>query len=379
MTRFALTGARLFDGDAIVDGHAVIVDRDRIEAVVPEADVPADMVRRDVEGLLAPGFIDVQVNGGGGALLNTDRSVEAIARIGAAHRRFGTTGFLPTLITDSRDHMKEVVAAAEAAVAAGVPGLLGLHLEGPFINPARKGAHPAEFIRPLDEDDIALLCGFRAGRLLVTLAPEMVPAAALGRLADAGVIISAGHTAASYDVAREARRAGVRGYTHLFNAMPPLSGREPGPVGAALDDPECWCGLIVDGQHVAMANLRVAIAAHGWRRMMLVTDAMSSVGSGLEHFDLLGRTVTRKDGRLTLSDGTLAGSDLDMATAVRNAVDHLALPVEAALAMASREPAAFLGLDRNYGRIAPGYRASLVLLDEGLDVTETWIDGVPSG
>jgi N-acetylglucosamine-6-phosphate deacetylase len=375
MSATALVGARVFDGTRLIEGHAVIIDGAIVKAVVPDRDVPAAAGVRHVEGLIAPGFIDVQVNGGGGVLFNDRRSVEGIAAIGAAHRRFGTTGFLPTLISDSPEHMAEAVAATAAALAAHVPGVLGIHLEGPFLNAERKGVHDPRFMRPMGEADVALVTSLRGGKTLITLAPEKVPAETVARLANAGVVISAGHTKADYDTIRAARAAGLTGFTHLFNAMPPLAGREPGPVGAALDDPDAWCGIIVDLHHVSVPSLRVAINARGWERTMLVTDAMPSVGSKLDHFELLGRTVTRKDGMLTTADGTLAGSDLDMASAVRNTIRHLGLPLEAALHMASRAPAEFLGLGGELGRIAPGYRASLVLLDDDLEVVETWIDG----
>ncbi len=373
----ALTGARIFDGTRLVEGQAVLIDGSRIAGVVPTGDLPSGAERRRVEGLLAPGFIDCQVNGGGGVLFNAETSAKGIAAIGAAHRRYGTTGFLPTLITDARDRMGAALAATEAAIAAKTPGVLGVHLEGPFLNPERKGVHDPRFMRAIDADDMALITSARAGRILMTVAPEKVPAATIAALAGAGIILSAGHTAASYDTVRAAQAAGLTGFTHLFNAMPPLAGRDPGPVGAALDDGAAWCGLIVDGQHVSAASLRIAIAAHGWQRMMLVTDAMPSVGSDAAAFNLLGRTVSRKDGKLTTADGTLAGSDLDMASAVRNTV-ALGLSLEAALHMASRAPAEFLRLGDQLGRIAAGYRASLVLLGDDLHVAGTWIDGVPA-
>jgi N-acetylglucosamine-6-phosphate deacetylase len=373
---FALTGARVFDGARLVDGCAVVIDDGRVAAVVPQADVPAGIGRREIAGLLAPGFIDVQVNGGGGVLFNDVTTADGIRTIGVAHRRFGTVGFLPTLITDAREKLGAALRATEAAIAANVPGVLGVHLEGPFLNPERKGVHEPRFMRPIDDEDIALIESARAGRIMMTVAPEKVPAATIRRLATAGVVLSAGHTAAPLETIRVARAAGLTGFTHLFNAMPPLAGRDPGPVGAALDDPEAWCGLIVDMHHVSATSLRIAIAARGWQRMMLVTDAMPSVGSPEGSFMLLGREISRRDGRLTTTDGTLAGSDLDMATAVRNTVAALGLPLEAALHMASGAPAAYLGLEAELGRIAPGYRASLVLLDDDLVVTETWIDGV---
>ncbi len=375
MTMLALSGAPIFDGTRLRDGEAVLIDGGRIADIVAASDVPADAERHDVEGLIAPGFIDVQVNGGGGVLFNDARTVGGIAAIGAAHRRFGTTGFLPTLITDTREAMAEAVAAVRDGLIAGVPGLLGIHLEGPFLNPERKGVHQPKFMRAIEDEDVGLVTSAGKGKTLVTLAPEMVSTQMIARLASAGIIISAGHTKASYETIRAARAAGLTGFTHLFNAMPPLAGREPGPVGAALDDAQCWCGLIVDLYHVSAPSLRIAIAAKGWERMMLVTDAMSSVGSDLKSFVLHGRTVRREGGCLTTEEGTIAGSDLDMASAVRNTVDGLGLPLEAALHMASRAPAEFLGLGGELGRIAPGYRASLVLLDDDLNVRETWVDG----
>jgi N-acetylglucosamine-6-phosphate deacetylase len=372
---FALLGARIFDGDRMLDGHAVVIDGERIVGLPPVEDLGAGIATQRVEGLLAPGFIDTQVNGGGGVLFNDERSVAGIRAIGAAHRPYGTTGFLPTFITDTRERMAEAFRAAADALRERVPGTLGIHLEGPFINPARKGVHDPSHMRRIDKDDHAIMTSLTAGRTLVTVAPEWTGIAAVERLAAAGVIVSAGHTAADSETIIAACRHGLRGFTHLFNAMPPLAGRDPGPVGAALDSRDTWCGLIVDGYHVSDAALRVAIAAKGSETMMLVTDAMSSVGSDLSSFDLMGRTVYRRNGKLATADGTLAGSDLDMASAVRNTVERLGLPLTTALRMASRTPAAFLRLDHALGRIAVGYQASLVLLDDALHVRRTWIDG----
>jgi N-acetylglucosamine-6-phosphate deacetylase len=302
--------------------------------------------------------------------------VDGIRAIGAAHRRFGTTGFLPTFITDRRERMAAAMDAAWQALAAGVPGMLGIHLEGPFINPVRKGVHDPAHMRPMEDVDMRIMTSLGSGRTVVTLAPEMVAPARIAELTEAGIIVSAGHTAATYETLQEASRHGLRGFTHLFNAMPPLASREPGPVGAALDERETWCGIIVDLHHVSTPALRIAIAAKGTDRMMLVTDAMPLIGSDLDRFELMGRTILRHEGRLTTEDGTLAGADLDMASAVRNTVEHLRVDLPTALAMASLVPAAFLRLDDQLGRIAPGYRANLVLLDEKLHVQSTWIEGI---
>ena len=371
----ALTGARVFDGAHILEGRAVVIGNGRILAVPQERDLGADVERRRIEGLLAPGFVDVQVNGGGGVLFNDVRNVDGLRTLAAAHRAYGTTGLLPTFITDTRERMAEAMDAMRDALAARVPGVLGIHVEGPFINPERKGVHNPAYMRPMEEEDIEILTSLKEGRTLVTLAPERTGMDAVARLSSAGVLVCAGHTAGDYATIMEACRHGLRGFTHLYNAMPPLAGRDPGPVGAALDSRDTWCGLIVDGHHVSDAALRIAIAAKGAERMMLVTDAMSVTGTDLAGFELHGRRIYRKDGRLTTEDGTLAGSDLDMAGAVRNTVQRLGLSLPDALRMASLHPAAFLRLDHELGRIAPGYRASLVLLDEDLQVRDTWIDG----
>jgi N-acetylglucosamine-6-phosphate deacetylase len=374
MSRFVLAPERLFDGETIRAGAVVLVDGGRIAAVGANADMPSEVERIPVGGLLAPGFIDVQVNGGGGVLLNDAPSLATMAAIARAHRRFGTTGLLPTLITDTRERMAAALAASDTAVRAAIPGVLGVHIEGPFLNPARKGVHDPALMRTPEEEDFALLAEARPGATLVTLAPEMVGPAAVARLVSAGVKVSAGHTGADAQTLEAARASGLTGYTHLFNAMPPLGGRAPGPVGAALSERETFCGLIVDFHHVSIEAMKTAIAAKGFSRVMLVTDSMSTIGTDVDGFVLQGRKIVRGGGRLTTEDGTLAGSDLDMASAVRNVVEALGLPLAQALAMASYVPATFLGLDQ-IGRIAPDLRADLVALDSALQVTGTWIAG----
>ncbi|KAB0267326.1 N-acetylglucosamine-6-phosphate deacetylase [Microvirga brassicacearum] len=371
----ALTGARIFDGTHILEGRAVILDGARIVGVPLEKDLGAGLKRQPIEGLLAPGFIDTQVNGGGGVLFNDVRTIDGIRTIASAHRAYGTTGLLPTFITDTRERMIEALEAMQDALAARVPGILGIHVEGPFINPERKGVHNPAYMRPMEDEDIAILTSLQQGRTIVTLAPEKNDMAAIARLAASGVLVCAGHTASDYATILEACSHGLRGFTHLYNAMPPLAGREPAVVGAALDSNSTWCGVIVDGHHVSDASLRIAIAAKGKERIMLVTDAMSVTGTDLTKFELHGRTIYRRDGKLTTEDGTLAGSDLDMAAAVRNAVNRLGVAVPDALRMASLYPASFLKLDHELGRIAPNYRASLVLLNDDLTVQRTWIDG----
>jgi N-acetylglucosamine-6-phosphate deacetylase len=375
----ALVHGRVLTDCSFVEGRAVLIENGRIAALIDEADVPTSAEQVDLAGLtLVPGFIDTQVNGGGDRLFNDDPSVETIAAIGAAHRKFGTTGFLPTLISDDTDKIAEAMDAAQAAIEMGVPGVLGVHIEGPFLNVARKGIHDAAKIRPISKTEIELLKRPIGGKTVLTLAPEIVAAEVIRHLADASVLVCAGHTNASAACTVEALRNGVRGFTHLFNAMSQLTAREPGVVGAALSDDNSWCGIIVDGHHVDSMVLKLAMRAAPLDRFMLVTDAMPSVG-GAKSFVLNGQPITVTGGKCTNADGTLAGSDLDMASAVRNAVKLLDLELAEAVAMASTNPAAFLSLNHELGRIAPGYCANLVLLDENIEVVETWIEGAPSG
>jgi N-acetylglucosamine-6-phosphate deacetylase len=371
----ALTNARVLLDEGFADDRAVLVEAGRIVDVVPRSQV-SGAKREDLAGAyLLPGFIDCQVNGGGGALFNDDPSVATIRTIGAAHRRFGTTAFLPTLISEDFTVIARAIKAVREAMSSHVPGVAGVHIEGPFINEARAGAHDSAKIRDLDTRDVALLSSLGTGRTLVTLAPEMTTAATLRHLAREGVVLSAGHTDGTFEEVSAALKNGVRGVTHLFNAMSPLHHREPGAAGAALADPDCWCGLIVDGQHVHPAVLKIALAAKRADRFMIVTDAMPNVGSDQDSFMLQGRRVTVKGGICVDETGTLAGSAIDMATSVRNCVEMLGLPLERAARMASTYPAEFLGLEAEMGRIAPGQRANLVALDAKLEARATWIDG----
>jgi N-acetylglucosamine-6-phosphate deacetylase len=372
----ALVNGRVLTDAGIEIGKAVLLRDGRIEAILAADALKGDVRRHDLGGgLLLPGFIDVQVNGGGGVLFNDAPSLDSIIEIGRTHRRFGTTGFLPTLISDDLETVAKAIAATDAAIAAGVPGVLGLHIEGPFLNAKRKGIHDASKFRILDDAAFALLTSLKSGRTVVTLAPEKTSPAMIARLAAAGVVVAAGHTNGGYAIIRRALDSGVSGFTHLFNAMSPLTSRAPGAVGAALEDPESWCSIIVDGRHVDPVVLKIALRAKRWERFILITDAMPSVGMAGHAFTLQGRTIRVEDGVCIDEDGTLAGSHLDMASAVRNAVSMLGLDLAQAVRMASRNPADYLGLGDRLGRIAPGYCANLVLTDEELNVAQTWIDG----
>jgi N-acetylglucosamine-6-phosphate deacetylase len=372
----AFRNGKLLTDAGIESGKSLLVRDGLIEAISGAREILGADQTIDLEGqLLAPGFIDTQVNGGGGVLFNDDPSVESIAAIGKAHRRFGTTGFLPTLISDDLHVVEQAIHAVREAIARGVPGVLGIHVEGPFLSNERRGVHDASKLRVLDGDAMQLLATPTGGVTMVTLAPERTTPAIIRALTDAGVVVSAGHTNATYDELQPALAAGVRGFTHLFNAMSQLGNREPGAVGAALAHADSWLGLIVDGYHVHAETLKIALRAKRLDRFMLVSDAMPSVGANVKEFRIQGRLITVDGDKIVDDEGRLAGAHLDMASAVRNTVNQLDVPLTDALRMASAYPAEFLKLGDRMGRIAPGQRADLVLVDEELSVLRSWIGG----
>lgn len=374
----ALTANRIFDGAEWHENAAVVFSNGRIDRIQPSASLSPEIERIDGGEIIAPGFIDLQVNGGGGVLLNEEPTVEGIATICAAHAKFGTTALLPTLITDTPDMSARTVAAGIDARNRGVRGFLGLHLEGPHLSVARKGAHDPKLIRTMEDRDLDLMlsCGRALDVLMVTIAPESVTQEQVAKLADAGVIVSLGHTEASYDVATAYAEAGIRTVTHLFNAMSPLGHREPGLVGAALDTGSLYAGLIADGIHVHPAAMGAALRAKaGPGKIFLVTDAMSTIGTDMTSFTLNGREILRKDGRLTLADGTLAGADIDMISSVRYVHRKLGVSLEEALRMASAYPAQAARIEDRKGFLKPGYDADFVVLGADLSMKSTWISG----
>lgn len=377
---YALTNGEVFDGVVFETGKAVLVDGQEIAGVVPEDGIPEGVETHDLRGwTVAPGFIDVQVNGGGGVLFNDAPSVETIRTIVDAHRRFGTTGLLPTFVTGSKQDMEAAAAAVSGYLEAGEPGVLGIHFEGPFLLPERAGVHEKRFIRPVNDVDVRTVCSLKQGVTLMTLAPEKVSAEQIAKLRDGGILVSLGHTNATYEEAMAAFDAGATCTTHLYNAMSPFSPRAPGMVGAALDRDDAWAGIIVDGYHASFAAVKLAVRAKAPRKIFLVTDAMPPVGAEEKGFRIGEHDVEVKDGRCLTRSGMLAGASLDMATAVRNLVQEVELDRGEALRMASTYAAEFLGLGGELGRIAPGYRADLVVLDDGIRVAGVVVHGVLTG
>ena len=372
----AIAADRVFDGTRVHEHAAVIVDGARIASLLPRSELPRTLpVRAMPDGAwLAPGFIDLQANGGGDVLFNDQPTLEGARAIASAHRKFGTTGLLPTLITDSTEKMRLALEVADAAVE-HEPGVLGVHLEGPYLSPERPGVHDPRRIRRPEKDDLAMLTAARNGALLVTLAPEVVPERFIAQLTAASVRVSLGHSMATYAQARAAMNEGLAGFTHLFNAMREMSSREGGPIALALESPEAWYGLIVDGAHVDWVMLRLALRGLG--HPMLVTDAMPPVGGRHPSFRLHGENIIVRDGRCVTGEGRLAGAILDMATAVRNCVGRLGVSLTDALRFASTHPAIFIGLGHRLGTLAAGYRADLVAFDpEDISVLTTWVAGI---
>jgi N-acetylglucosamine-6-phosphate deacetylase len=377
MPEVLLSNCSLFDGKQMHEDLDVVIEAGRIREILARgAPGRNDAEVVDLGGdLLAPGFIDLQVNGGGGALFNAAPTVATLQTMTAAHRAFGTTACLPTLISDDREVMRQAIAAVSAAMSDNMPGVIGIHLEGPHLNAEFRGVHDAGFMRPLDDAALQLLTSLDGGRTLLTIAPETVPAETIVALCAAGVTVFGGHSAASFEEARVALDAGMSGFTHLFNAMTPLKSREPGMVGAALDDADSYVGIIADGYHIHPATLRVAIRAKARGKVCLVTDAMPVVGAKSTSFELYGQTITASGGRCVTAAGVLAGSAIGMCDAVRNAARFGGVELGEALRMASAYPATAIGVDDAMGFVRPGYRANLVTLDADLNVTRSWIDG----
>jgi N-acetylglucosamine-6-phosphate deacetylase len=327
----------------------------------------------DYDATLVPGFIDIQVNGGNGYLFNESPTLEAIHQIGEAHQRYGVVGWLPTLITDSTEKMQQAADAVALARQQQVPGVLGIHFEGPGLSVEKKGVHNADLIRSLSDLEIDIMTRPDLGNVIVTLAPEGVEKKVITYLRDSGVKVCLGHSNVSFQKARQAIDAGASGFTHLFNAMSPLGTRDPGMVGAALSCKESYVGLILDGVHVHPVTAEFAIQLQ--ENIMLVSDAMSPVGTDLQSFRLQGETITRRGDQLTNEQGQIAGSVLNMAKAVENARLMIGLPLAKAVRLASQNPATFLGLDNQYGSLDKGRKANMVLLDDNSNVIASWIDG----
>ncbi|NVK24758.1 MAG: N-acetylglucosamine-6-phosphate deacetylase [Gammaproteobacteria bacterium] len=366
-----ITADNIFDGENLLPSATVEIIDGKIAAIHQQP--VADAIR--LPGTLSAGFIDYHVNGGGGKLFNFEPSVQTLTTMINAHAKYGTTALLPTLITDSAEVMTQVAEAVASAVESKEPGILGVHFEGPHLSLPKKGVHEANFVRPIGDTERAIFQRKDLGIKLVTLAPENVTDEDIQLLVNSGVKVSIGHSNASYERAKQAEELGASGYTHLFNAMSPFTSREPGVLGAALESENAYCGIILDGHHMHYASAKIAHQVKAKGKMLIVTDAMSTIGSDQDSFEFFGLTVKRDGDKLTTADGTLAGSALDMITAVKNAVCEMDLPLSEALNMASLYPAQYLGVDDIMGSITVGKQADLIVFNDDYQVTHTWIAG----
>ena len=372
MNEKSISVAKLFDGERFYNNCRVTINNGKILAIEPN--VPDSQV--NYQGLLVPGYIDLQVNGGGGVLFNSTPTVEGIKAIFAAHNKFGTTAMLPTFITDNVDQMALAAQAISDAINEGVTGIVGVHFEGPHLSVAKKGAHIAEYVRPISEAEWEILSRKDLGKIIVTIAPETVQADDISRMVSLGIKVCIGHTNADYKTAQQAVDAGASGFTHLYNAMSALTSREPGVVGCALLNDHTYSGLIIDGHHVDYTSCEIALKAKAQGSVFLVTDAMPPVGTEDNQFAFFDRTVYLHDGKLTSTTGELAGSVLDMATAVKNCRKFAHQSLDEALRMASLYPANYINESHHRGRLTVNHCADMVLLDDNFNVQKTWVGGV---
>lgn len=376
----AITAPRIFDGNVFLEEHCLVVRDASIEQIVP---LTSWQDERNIttlsSGTLAPGFIDLQVNGGGDVMFNASPSAKTARIIAAAHRCRGTTAILPTVISDTREIHQAAVQAVREARAAGAAGVLGIHIEGPFFAEEKRGAHAAGLLRSFTSGDLEWLSSLTDIPVMLTLAPERVATDHLRQLARSGILLCAGHTNATYAQLCAAAEAGISGVTHLYNAMSPLTSREPGVVGAALERNDLWAGIIADGHHSHPAAIRLAHRVKPAGKLVLVSDAMATVGGHSDTFEIYGESIRQDNGTLVNAQGNLAGSAIGLIDAVRYAHQSVGLPLASCLQMASLYPAAILGLQNSLGRLAPGYRADIVHFDDDFRVHNTWLAGQHAG
>ena len=372
---YALTNCKIYTGNDVLSGHAVIVDGDLIQAVCPVEQLPENVKTVDLNGAnVSPGFIDVQLNGCGGVMFNDEITADTIQIMHEANLKSGCTSFLPTLITSSDENMRQAIAAQREYQQKYNNQSLGLHLEGPYLNVMKKGIHCVDFIRTSDDAMIDFICDNSDVVTKVTLAPENNKAEHIAKLARAGIIVSIGHTNATYSEARQGFEAGITFATHLFNAMTPMVGREPGVVGAIYDTQDVYTGVIADGFHVDYANIRIAHKIKG-EKLVLVTDATAPAGAEMDYFIFVGKKVYYRDGKCVDENGTLGGSALTMIEAVQNTVEHVGIALDEALRMATLYPAKAIGVDHKLGRVKQGMVANLTVFDRDFNVKATVVNG----
>ncbi|WP_312949637.1 N-acetylglucosamine-6-phosphate deacetylase [Superficieibacter sp.] len=375
---YALTHGRIYTGHEILDDHAIVIANGLIERLCPLAELSPDIEQRSLDGaIVSPGFIDVQLNGCGGVQFNDTAeavSVETLEIMQRANEKSGCTSYLPTLITTSDDLMKQGVRVMREYLAKHPHQALGLHLEGPWLNIVKKGTHNPQFVRMPDAALVDFLCANADVITKITLAPEQVAPEVISKLAASGIVVSAGHSNATVKEAKRGFRAGITFATHLYNAMPYISGREPGLIGAIFDEPDVWCGIIADGLHVDYVNIRNAKRLKG-DKLCLVTDATAPAGADIDQFIFAGKTIYYRNGLCVDENGTLSGSSLTMIEGVRNLVEHVNIALDEALRMATLYPARAIGVDKQLGSIAPGMVANLTAFTRDYKIIKTIVNG----
>jgi N-acetylglucosamine-6-phosphate deacetylase len=375
--KYAVTNCDIHTGEEVLYDKAIVIKDDYIHEIIDLDKIPKDLEVLDLNGAnIAPGFIDLQVNGGGGCLFNDNPSVESISTIFQGHKRFGTTNFLPTIITTTDEKIYKAIKSVKECLKNKTNGVLGLHIEGPFINEKKAGVHDKKFIHLISESDLDFIRKNSHGSIkIITLSPELVTENQIKSLKECGIIISAGHSSATYDQSIESFKWGITNVTHLFNAMSSFESREPGLVGATLDIDSIWAGIIVDGYHVNFASVRIAKKIKK-NKLFLVTDAMPPVGSNISDYKLGDLKIQCNNKKCVTMDGVLAGSALDMATAVRNCVQKVGIPLDEALRMASTYPSETIGINNTLGKIKPGFLANMVIFNNQIVVESVIINGV---
>ena len=375
---YAFINCIIYTTESILIDHAVVIENELIKAIVPIselAELTPNIHCIDLNGdNLAPGFIDLQLNGCGGVMFNGAETEQTLAIMQAANLKSGTTSYLPTFITDSDAGIKRALDVVRRYIQTTPNEVLGLHLEGPYINIEKKGIHRAEFIRKPNSEMIDLICANADIISQITLAPENTPNQIIKQLSNAGIVVSLGHSNGTYQQAKTAIDYGASSATHLFNAMTSITGRDPGVVGAVYDN-DIYAGIIVDGFHVDYANVRISKKIMG-DKLILVTDATAPAGADINQFNFVGTTVYYKDGKCFGEDGTLGGSAVTMIESIEQCVKFVGIALDEAIRMATIYPAKSISVDNKLGSIHSGKIANLAIFSNNYQVTGTVVNGI---
>ena len=371
----AITGSKLFNGIDFIEHKALLIEDQHIAGIVNEDAIPTDFQVKKLDGgILSPGFIDLQVNGGGGKLFNNSPDKESLNTIISAHQYFGTTSIMPTVISDSLNILQKCTDTISNEIDNN-HSLLGIHIEGPFFNVKYRGVHQKQYINTINASYLNLFETLDKFPVMLTLAPECISIKQLKHLNSLGFKILAGHTDANYDQLEEAVKYGLDGFTHLFNAMGQISAREPGVVGSAFDFDETSASIIVDLHHVHPSLINLSFKQKPKGKLFFVSDSMATINHGEPSFELYDEVVSESNGRIINSEGKLAGSSITQIDAIKNAYQKCSIPLESAISMATLYPAEYLGVSDYIGQLKKGYRADLAHFDSNFHVQNVWLAG----